>query len=292
MTCGYLIHAYNNEVVDYGTMALCSCLLIKKHLKINQTAIVTSTDTLDYILKLHGEDLLDAAFDNVILTDVDRVVPNRTFYDTRYSQKVVPYYNTNRSDSFDKSPFDETMLLDADYLVLDSSFDRVWGSTEDIMVNRSVRDLNHITNLGGFDKRFNSMSIPLYWATAVYFKKNHHVKSIFNLIKFIKKNYVYYQNLYRFPPSGYFRNDYALSIAIHMINGQFENAAVKSLPMPEMLVATEYDNIIDFKDGIAYMTSEANQGEFKLHKVNTNVHVMNKWSIGRMSSRIIQYATS
>lgn len=291
MTQGFLIHAYNNMEIDYGTMALCSSLLIKKNLKINRVSLSTTNDTLRWISSQHGDDLVNRAFDHITVVDIDRNANVRTYHDTRYSSKVQPYYNGNRSDSLKLSPFDETILIDADYLILDDSLDHAWNSVEDVMVNKSVRDLRHATNIGGFDQRFNEMSIPLYWATVMYFKRNDRVKSIFDTMKFIKENYGYYHDLYRFSPSGYFRNDYALSIALHMISGQFENDAIRPLPFHEIMVATENDDMIGFKDGAAFFISEAVQGDFKLHQVRTNIHVMNKWSIGRMAPRIIEHAT-
>ena len=291
MSQGYVMHAYNNTSIDYGYMAICACLLIKKNLKINKTALVTNQDTLDWIISTHGEELADKAFDHIILTDTDRNVSNRNFFDTRYSKNTAPYYNTNRSSTFDLSPFDETVLIDVDYLVLDNSLDCVWGSVEDVLVNKSVRDLNHIEDLGGFNKRFNDMSIPLYWATVMYFKKTPPAKNLFDLMKFIKDNYEYYQRLYMFSPSGYFRNDYALSIAIHMLNAQFEGDTVKPLPISQIMVATENDDMVAFDKNIACFVSETKQGDFKLHRVTTNVHVMNKWAIGRVGARIIDYAT-
>ena len=77
-----------------------------------------------------------------------------------------------------------------------------------------------------------------------------------------------------------------------MLNAHLEGDAVKSLPMKNLLVATEYDDMIDFKNGVATFISERQQGDFKFHKLSTNVHVMNKWSIGRMAERIIDYAGS
>jgi hypothetical protein len=292
MTQGFLIHAYNNTELDYGTMALCSALLIKKHLRINSVSLATTDDTIKWISDNHGADLIAQAFDHITVVDIDRDASVRTYHDTRYSSKIQPYYNGNRSDSFDLSPFDETILIDADYLILDDSLDNAWNSVEDLMVNKSIRDLRHAMNIGGFDQRFNEMSIPLYWATVMYFKRNNRIKAVFETMKFIKENYGYYQDLYRFSPSGYFRNDYALSIALHMISGQFENDAITPLPLSEIVVATENDDMIGFKNGHAFFVSETVQGDFKLHQVRNNVHVMNKWSIGRMAPRIIEYATN
>jgi len=292
MSCGYLIHAYNNTEIDYGQMAICCGLLIKKNLKINSTALVTVRDTYNWMVSQHGLDLVNRAFDHVIITDIERDVDGRTFFDTRYSKKAAPYYNTNRSDSFDLSPFDETILIDADYLVLDARLDAVWGSSEDIMVNNTVIDLNHVEDLGGFGKRIGNFGIPMYWATVFYFKKNDISRSIFDTMKHIKNNYKYYQNLYDFPASGYFRNDYALSVALHMLSGQVECNIIKPLPVGHMMVATENDDLIWFNNGTAIFISEPAQGDFRLHKINTNIHIMNKWAIGRMASRIINYAIS
>jgi len=289
---GFLIHAYNNTEIDYGTMALCSSLLIKKNLSTNDVALVTNTDTLDWMIKCHGESLLDRAFDHIMMVDIDRNVPDRTFSDGRYTQKIIPYYNTNRGNSLDLSPFDETILLDADYMVLDSSFDTVWGCDEDILINRVATNLGFAKDLAGFDLRLNEKGIPLFWATAVFMRKSNRAETLFKLLNFIKENYSYYQNLYGFISSGYFRNDFAMSIAIHMLNGQLETDNVKSLPISNMLVATEYDDMVDFKDGTAFFISSGAEGNHQLHKVYSNVHVMNKWAIGRMSQRIIAYAIS
>ena len=267
MSRGFLIHAYNNEQIDYGMMALCCALLIKKHLKENTTALVTTQDTIDWLKQSSHGDLVNYAFDKIIVTDIERSVPERKFHDTQYTTFSLPYYNTNRANSFELSPFDETVLIDADFLVLDNSLDCVWGSSEDLLANKSIIDLNHVENLGGFDKRFNEMSIPLYWATVVYFQKTDRVKSLFELITFIKENYSYYQSLYNFRPNAYFRNDYALSIAIHMISGQLEMDSVKSLPIPYLLMSTEYDDLINFKDNKSYFISEAEEGNFALHKI-------------------------
>jgi hypothetical protein len=77
-----------------------------------------------------------------------------------------------------------------------------------------------------------------------------------------------------------------------MISGQYEIDSVKSFPTNHILVSTEYDDLINFKNNVAYFISEEQEGNFNLHKVQTNVHVMNKWSIIRNAERIISYATS
>lgn len=292
MTRGYCIHAYNNMEIDYGTMALCASLLIKKNCSINSVTLITVTDTINELERQHGKELVNKAFDHIIVVDIDRNVPTRRYFDTRYTVKTQPYYNSNRIDTFKLSPYDETILLDGDYLVLDNSFDLVWGCQEDFLANKAVTDLRHRSNLAGFDLRFNDMSIPLYWATSVYFRKTARAQTVFQLMNFIKNNYQFYQDLYKFNPSGYYRNDYALSIAIHMMSGQIEFESIKPFPVSSIMFSTEYDDFIDFKNNCAYFISEDKESDFALHKIYTNVHVMNKWSIGRNAGKIISYATS
>lgn len=291
MTQGYCIHAYNNFEIDYGSMALCSALLIKKNCKINSVCLITSEDTINELQKKHPQSLIEQAFDFVTVINIDRNVNERKYYDTRYTIKTQPYYNLNRFDTFSLSPFDETILLDSDFLVLDDSLDLVWNNAEDMLINKVVKDLRHKMDVRGFDLRFNEMGIPLYWATCLYFKKTSRAKTLFQLVSFIKENYSYYQSLYNFRPNSYFRNDYALSIALHMLSGQSEPDGVKPLPIPYLLMSTEYDDFIHFKDNTAYFLSEVEEGDFALHKISTNVHVMNKWSIGRNAEKIISYAT-
>lgn len=289
MSRGFLIHAYNNTEIDYGTMALCSSLLIKKNLRYNQVALITNQGTIDWARNQHGK-LFDRAFDHVVIVDHETKTGNRTFFDTRNHNKVLPYRNGNRVDSYELSPFDETILLDADYLVLDTSLDHCWSTADEIMINRHVIDLDHRLSPPGFDARLNKMGIPLYWATLLYFRKGKTSKCLFDTMRFIKENFAYYQNLYQFSPGGFFRNDYALSIAIHMLHGQFENDPIAQFPMNNIMVATEHDDLIGFVNGNAYFLNQTKPDRDTIHKVMTNIHVMNKWSITRMANRIIAHA--
>ena len=56
------------------------------------------------------------------------------------------------------------------------------------------------------------------WATVVAFKKTNKVNNIFNCMKMVQNNYEFYMNLHSFN-TGIYRNDYALTIALSIING-------------------------------------------------------------------------
>ena len=84
MSRGFLIHAYNNEQIDYGSMALCCALLIKKNLKYNNVTLVTTLDTIDWLRKSHDKRFISYAFDNIITTSIynmSNVIVSDTEYD-------------------------------------------------------------------------------------------------------------------------------------------------------------------------------------------------------------------
>ena len=283
--------AYNNSSIDYITMALCNALLIKKNLIHNNVALVTNSGTFEYLKSITDHSVIDSAFDMIILNDVvESGVATRKYRDTRYTDFTDRYYNLNRIDAYTLSPFDQTVLIDTDYLMLDSTMDLVWDCDEDFMCNRKTITLDHDVNSFGSDNRFNEMSIPLFWATAIYFRKTERSKLIFELINFVKENYEYYGSLYSFQTCGYFRNDFALSIAMHIANNMMEYGAIKPLPVNHILFSLDTDELHAFKNGSVYITSEPEAGMFHLHKVVNNVHIMNKRAILRYKDEIIAHA--
>lgn len=288
---GFVIFAHNNPSLDYGTMALCNALLIKKNLNENCVALIADLGTIEHLENSFSADIMRRAFDRIIINEVSQEKSGtRRFQDTRYATFTDAYLNTDRANVYDMSPFDETLMIDADYLMLDNTMDSVWGHADDFLCNRKTIDLDHQANNFGFDNRFNEMSIPLYWATAVYFRRTDKSKLIFELMNFIKENYAYYKYLYNFNHSGYFRNDYALSIAIHISNNLMEYGSIGTLPVDHILFSMENDQIHEFKHGNAIITSEPVQGEFYVHSVSRNVHIMNKRALLRNTDEMIAYA--
>lgn len=292
MSRGILMYAYNNDSLDYIRMAVCNALLVKKHMVDNQVAVVTDYWTHQWAKEQVGEDMLARCFDHVIIDEpLKDQKMLRKFNDTRYASFTDKYYNLNRVHAYSASPFEETLLLDTDYLVLDNTFDLCWGSVEEVMCNTKTMDLDYQMNGFGDDNHLNEMGIPLYWATALYFRKTEQAKLLFELIEFIRDNYEYYQYLYNFKHSGYFRNDFALSIAIHMTNNCMVYGSIKPLPVDRMVVSLEHDEMNSFDNGKPIFTTESDIGTFRMRRAIGNVHVMNKRSILRHMDEIIRYAT-
>lgn len=288
MTRGFLMFAHNNEEIDYILIALCNALMIKKNLVENNVAVITNKGSYDWLLKSHGKELIDKAFDHVIIQDRPRNSQTRNYRDTQVTTKELSWHNIGRSTAYDLTPFDETVVLDADYLVLDKSLDHVWGSPHEFMMNKNITTLNH-TSPHDDEIRLNPFGIPLYWATCFYFRKGELAQNIFHMVEHVRDNYDYYQFLYRFPGK-LFRNDYAFSIAIHALAGWVEDG-VETLPIPILLTSFDSDELLQVKslNRLTFLVSQSkDEGKFICSTVDSvNVHIMNKFSIVRCAPDII-----
>ena len=58
----------------------------------------------------------------------------------------------------------------------------------------------------------------MVWATVLYFKKNKRVNQIFQMVKYVKEWYPYFNELYRIRAKN-LRNDYVFAIALQQLNG-------------------------------------------------------------------------
>jgi hypothetical protein len=135
------------------------------------------------------------------------------------------------------------------------------------------------------------MGIKLYWATVIYFRKSSMAEHLFSLMRHIQENYAYYRDLYYFS-NGMFRNDHAVSIAIHMLNGfnDFESV-IKELPINGMLMSWDVNDIHSVPgvdDIILYVEKDKAKGNYILTRLKKqDVHIMNKWAINRHSDKLI-----
>jgi hypothetical protein len=137
--------------------------------------------------------------------------------------------------------------------------------------------------------RLDSMGIPMYWATMVYFQKTPRAKMLFDLVSHVKAQYAYYQYVYEFPGKLY-RNDYAFSIAIHMMNGFLTNNEVKSFPCGKILSSFDTDELIAVKENeLTFLVQDSAQDwRFFANNVKgITVHAMNKYALLRHAQTII-----
>jgi len=292
MTKGILMFAHNNTEIDYLRMAVVNAMLIKKHLGVDVT-IVTDQHSYDYVALTMSDSQISSCVDNIIINHKDKDFKrtnSKVYRDTVNLQKSLSFYNLDRADAYDISPYDETIMIDADYLILGNTLNSCWDNKNPLMMNYTWQDINFNRK---FDlDRLSVASITQYWATVVYFKKSEYAQSFFTLCKNVRKNYGYYKNLYRWA-GGTFRNDYVFSVAAHMLDG-LTDKALPELPF-KLFKSFDYDDIhsvISTHEILMYLEKHDSPGEFLLSKwSNLDLHVMNKWAINRAAQDFMELIT-
>jgi hypothetical protein len=206
----------------------------------------------------------------------------RRYFDGSLTYKRLKFKNDIRIKSFELSPFDETLVIDCDYFINNDKLKHCWEQPHDFLIFKDAMDLSGYRN----DPRLKSVSdksIDFYWATVFFFRKNSNTEIFFNYLGHIQENWNYYRHIYQIDHSLY-RNDYAFSIAIHVMNGYQKGNWAYSLP-GKLYYTTDRDLLMDYKNqSMKFLIEKQNyKGEYTLIKIdNLNVHVMNKFSLSRI----------
>ncbi len=288
MSRGVLMFAHNNREIDYLKIACANALMVKKNLGVPVT-LISDSSTLKWGIKSLGQNFIDSCFENIIEVDRNHKFKNlRNYNDTSYTTKSLEFYNCDHWEAYDLSPYEETLFIDCDYLIMSSQLNNCWGSEYDVMINHSIYGPS---DKEVYSKVIDDFGIRLYWATVIYFKKSSLAKYLFAIVKHVQENYSYYKDLYCFT-AGMYRNDNAFSIAVHMLNGFSEGNTVSELPISGLLMSWDTDDIYkvnDINDITLYAEKLKEKGVFLLTRIkNTDVHVMNKWAINRVSDKLIE----
>lgn len=284
MTRGILIFAHNGPEVDYGTMSIIAGGLAKKHLDL-PVSLVTDKWTIGWLKESNMYETAETVFDKIIEIEKPRTKNTRKLHDGFYSQ-TVPFVNSNRFSVWDVSPYDQTLLIDSDYLIFSNQLNEYWTVDSSVMLGHSMNDITGDRS-GVLDQRVSETGVHMFWATTVMFTKNEESRFFFKLVDFIKDNYVYYADLFRFNSKQY-RNDIAFSIAKHIMNG-FETEFVYTLPP----ILTVFDKDILQSVNNTTLTflidKPLNCGEFlAATTTGLDVHVMNKQSIMRHKEKLLE----
>ncbi len=284
MTRGILIFAHNSPALDYGLMAIIAGGLAKKNLGL-PVSLVTDNGTLSWMISSGLETKLNSVFDNVIEVEYPYTENKRNLHDG-FLHQTVPFINGNRCDAYSLTPYDNTLLIDSDFLIFTDNLNEYWNIESSVMLGSAINDILE-ERPGYLDKRVSESSIPLLWATTVMFRKNKESEFFFKLVDFIKSNYVYFADLFRFNPLQY-RNDIAFSIAKHILSG-YEIENVYNLPAVTSTLDKDILLEIDETGKMIILMNPNDDGNFKASKIiDTDIHIMNKQSIIRNSDRLME----
>jgi hypothetical protein len=149
------------------------------------------------------------SFDNIYIQDSDK---------SNIKDKQI-WINKGRYKAFDITPYDETLVIDTDYMVNSNRLSSTFSMYDDFMCHDTT---GHLFYADLPLEKVSNNSFRTLWATVMFFKKTNRVKQMFECMKMVQENYMHYVKLYNMT-STMFRNDYALTIALRTVNGQTES---------------------------------------------------------------------
>ena len=217
---GVLIFAFNNEATDYLAMAAWSAKNIRRHLNL---PVAVVTDAPEVAAKY--------TFEHIIATVAD-TGGSRYFED--YGTNVT-WHNAGRVNTYELSPFDQTIVLDADYVVASDALLDVLKIPQQFAAFRDSLDVANLTNLD----TFGAHHMPMWWATVMMFRRSNMAQYIFDCMSMIRENWRHYKDLYHITGSLY-RNDHALSIALGIVSGH----TLKTTDIPFDLASVMPEHIL------------------------------------------------
>jgi hypothetical protein len=258
---GILIYAHNNELIDYIKLAAVSSQLATHHLNL-PVSLVTDT------LSLNNTAVLDIKnyFEHIILVDSPNITNKRIVNNT-----ICSFLNSNRSSAWNLTPYDQTLLIDADYFIFTNKLNQYWNIDQSFLISSGV-DYFVDDYLGIGDQYIDETSIPMRWATTLMFTKNQESKLLFDLVSFIKDNQPYYSSLYGFD-TRMFRNDIAFSIACHILNGLL---SIDNYMLPKIKTIRSQSKILNLKKNSVVKAVLTESQPIIIESTNNDVHFLNK----------------
>jgi len=242
---GCIIAAFNTDSYDYIGDAVLAGERVNRHLNLPVTII---TDVSD------------------IMSEHDVITVPKPADNPRLKQN---WYNMNRTQLYDLSPYDRTLLIDSDYFICTDTLSAHMDGSADFIMAREVYNpvTGEITT-----HRVGESALPMYWATVTIFNKSAEASLIFELAKHIQKHWEYYSAYYRFRASP-MRNDYIFSIACHLAGGYGQkDYGFVNYPLVNCDSNVKYTRFLD--DQLVYEYAGKSLSRNKL--TNMDLHLMNK----------------
>jgi hypothetical protein len=169
MNKGFLIFSKDTNEKKFSKCAYALALSIKIHCPESSVSIVTDNIPEEY----------KYIFDNII--DIP-------WNDDR---NITTFAAEHRWKLYHCTPYDETIVLDSDMLVLDDiSF--YWNFFKNYSVYYTTDVINYRGNLVNdihYRKCFISNNLPNFYSALHYFKKSEESKEFFNLVEIITNNW-------------------------------------------------------------------------------------------------------
>lgn len=282
-TQGIVFFAHNNQHVDYVKQAIFGATQAKKHLNKSVTLITSNKKHLYQHYAKYAK-----VFDNIIEVDDYKTLQTKNFNDGPNNTINDHWKNHLRSTAYELSPYEETIVMDTDYIICNKNLLKCFQTKEDLLIHKKAVYLNYYNKIDHMVKTLSDSSIDMYWATVFYFKKTPKIKKLFELIAHVKENWDFYRFINQVIEPA-FRNDYAFSIAIHILNGYQKDIWPYALP-DKLYYVTDKDIPESFnEDTWTFLLYNSDRTVLKTVSKDINIHIMNKLSLDRIIQERMLY---
>jgi hypothetical protein len=227
---GVVVFASNTDQVDYLEIASKCARLIQHSLGLPVTLV---TDDGLY---------QNSLFDKIIR--IGKLDNSNTKY---YNNETWVWRNKSRYRAYELSPYDTTILLDADYAVLTTNLNKLLDTEFDYLIMGDSYNPHEVLT-----QPMARGSIDFLWATVIVFKKTLVSQNLFDLVRRIEDRYSYYCAMFNIFNQNY-RNDYAFAIADLIING-YTLKKNKRIPWSMFTFDSEIKDLEYFNDLLVIRT--------------------------------------
>jgi len=203
----------------------------------------------------------------------------RTFRYPENKLEKTEWNNIGRFSALDLSPYDETILLDSDYIVQSNTLANYFGCDHDFLCHNKSWDVTG-NNVFRHDQYMTQNKFDMRWATVIYFKKTEKAKQIFKTWHSVYEHYDYYSKLFGFRRTP-FRNDFAMSIAHQICNG-YKNSYTFNHDLPAL---SSSDSVLNYNKG-KWLLKYQYKNTHNVMRYKGDLHVMNKHSLLEIADKL------
>ena len=221
MKKGAILFGFNSPKFNYYDMAIKTAKRINHFLDLPVT-VVTDQDSIN-------DSSSDYVFDHTVIVEPDK---------SNTRDNNVMWINKGRYQAYALSPYDSTLLVDTDYVINSNKLATLFNLNTDFCCHDSTYYLLKNEPATSY---LSTKSVKNLWATVIKFDKTQKAEHIFDCIKMIENNFKHYETVHGFLGDSY-RNDFALSIALRIVNGHIDD---KSNYIPWNLTHIGDDVIIE-----------------------------------------------
>ncbi len=245
MTTGVLIYATDGDI-NYTKLATYASFCVEKYLNLPVTIVQGNS----------------------------AVTSRRNWADCKTS---VLWKNSGRYNAVHDSPYDKTILLDADFLVQTDRLEKIIKLDGNFYAHNTRMYINESSPKQEY---FGNLNTPMWWATVCVFDRSVYTYDIFAAWKMIEENYDHYSKLFHFTKWP-FRNDYALSLALLLVNGG--EYPKSSIPWPLINVPDSCNVSYNNKWMLDYTVHEnKKQKQKRIEIKDQDLHIMGKRNLEKI----------